>query len=136
MRVVIGDSSESANTERLEKVLNFHRSIFVSKCYRHPVPAVVLAHLTVLDVNLRQWASVLPKSEIWDYFFRISDNLSKLPVCKAAALALMSSLLERWPDEEWRQKNVEAFLNKRVLRHVTTPRKTAHCLRIILRILR
>ncbi|XXQ35262.1 RGS domain-containing protein [Plasmodiophora brassicae] len=135
VRVVLAGLTEEENRTRIVKVLNIHRDIFANKKLKG-VPPVSVAQLTVLDVALRQWGYQSPLApETLECLYRRAEKLSHTPQCKAPALKLMATILERSQQDVY-LRQFEPFLRKRVLRHVDNPRKVAHCLRILLRVLR
>ncbi|GBG29205.1 Hypothetical Protein FCC1311_054272 [Hondaea fermentalgiana] len=67
--------------------------------------------------------------------FKTVEQLAKTEELKAAALSVMLTILARAP-LAFHEANYASFFSRRVLRHLSEPRKVTHSLEIILRSLR
>eukprot|EP00474_Spongospora_subterranea_P009986 CRZ10444.1 hypothetical protein [Spongospora subterranea] len=134
IRVILKHSTEEVNNSRLSKVLEMHKTILLSKGLKQTVQPVALAQLIQLDISIRQSSAIFADNDTVEFLYKRTDAMSRVFDCKAAALKLMATILER-SHSDFYEKNFDTFINKRILRHLTTPRKTAHCLRILLRVL-
>lgn len=80
------------------------------------------------------WKSVF-NDVVANRLFKLAEQLAKIEELKAAALSLMLTILIHAP-RDFHESNYASFFSKRVLRHLSEPRKVTHSLEIILRSLR